>query len=249
MDDAAFHSFSRELAARLALRPEVLGLVFVGSAAAVARAPDAWSDHDFFVFVEDAAAERYRRDLSWLPPAPRLLVAHRETQHGLKLLLEGGHVCELAIFTAADRIHARGDTWRVAFDRGLALEPTMQAQVERTTPRPDPAWSSLQMLFALLIGAGRHRRGEHLAAHRAVFGDALPQLVALLARDRAGDPFDPLRRFESLHPQLGAAISATLRMPADEAALALLALAEEHLQNTPARLPAEAIAAVRGRLG
>ena len=46
MDRASYDAFAADLTAALEARPEVLGLVAVGS---FASGPDEWSDHDFLV--------------------------------------------------------------------------------------------------------------------------------------------------------------------------------------------------------
>ncbi len=244
----AFRRLTRALEASLAARPEVLGLILLGSTADNARPPDAHSDHDFFVVAEAAHAERLRVELDWVPERSRLVLVHRETAHGLKLLYDDGHVMELAVFAPEELGWARGDTWRVVFARELDLEGIMRANAAAPPAASDPAWLVRQVVFLLAIGAGRWRRGERLAGHRMVMADALPKLVEALARTtpRTGeaveDPLDPLRRFERARPELGARLTAALTMPADEAAVVMLEVIAEHLA---AVVPAAAVAVAR----
>lgn len=232
-----FHQLTAALEANLRAHPGVRGLILLGSTAGTLRQPDAHSDHDFFVVADDDRAEALRTDLSWVPDHARLILVHRETAHGLKLLFDDGHVMELAVFTAAELVWARGDTWRVVFAEGLDLEAIMQANAARPPEPADPAWLARQALFLLRIGAGRWQRGERLAGHRMVLGDALPKVVEVLARltPRTGeaveDPLDPLRRFERARPELGARLGEALTAPADRAAVILVGVLAEALRG------------------
>lgn len=257
MERAQYRALSQALAERLAARPEVLGLIFLGSTAEKGRLPDAASDHDFFVVCEASQAERLRTDLSWVPEQERLVFVHRETAHGLKLLYDDGHVMELAVFSPEDLVWARGQPWRVVISRGLDLEGTMSHNAAHGPAPSDPGWLVRQALFQTVIGVLRFGRGERLAGHKIVLGEALPRLAQALAgatlRTGSGpdrsDPLDPLRRFEEDRPELGARLGRVLTMPADEAGAELLRIIEERLGGTPLEVPARALAAARVALG
>ncbi|MES1246605.1 MAG: hypothetical protein ABUS54_02900, partial [Actinomycetota bacterium] len=64
----------------------MLALVAVGSMAERDSSPDAWSDHDFFVIAKPGEQERLRSQLGWLPEAGRIVLAFRETAHGVKVV-------------------------------------------------------------------------------------------------------------------------------------------------------------------
>ena len=71
MDPQAYDAFTAALQESLARRPDVQGLVALGSMAGRDYQPDEYSDHDFFVVVDPASAEPMRQDLSWLPRVRR----------------------------------------------------------------------------------------------------------------------------------------------------------------------------------
>ena len=274
MELSRYRALSQALEERLRARPEVLGLIFLGSTAEKGRTPDDASDHDFFVVAEGREAERLRTELSWVPDEERLVFIHRETAHGLKLLYDDGHVLELAVFTPDELVWARGEPWRVVFTRGLDLEGMLRHNNAHAPPPSDPAWLVRQVLFQLVIGVSRWRRGERLAGHKIVLGEALPRLVEALARtaprtgrDRAdalseaiapaggfippitgSDPFDPLRRFEETRPELGARLGSVLTMPGDQAGAELLSIVEEYFAATPLAVPPRALAVARAVL-
>ena len=83
MELAEYQGFTDSLTESLGGRPEVLGLVALGSMALRDYAPDRHSDHDFFVVTRLGAAEALRSDLSWLPDNDRISFSFRETAHGL----------------------------------------------------------------------------------------------------------------------------------------------------------------------
>lgn len=254
MDLIRFRELSARLTASLAARPEVRGLIFLGSAADGARTPDEYSDHDFFVVAEDA--ESLRTQLDWVPEHQRLVWIHRETAHGLKLLYDDGHLLELAVFTTAELGWARGDTWRVAFDRGgePSLEQHLRQNLAAPRPPEDRAWLLRQGVLELVVGARRWARGERLSGHRRVFGDALPKLLEVLRahvpaeHPELVDPLDPLRRVERTRPALGRALGELLLWPADRAAAALFERVVETLAPTAEALPAPVVATVRAAL-
>src|SRR5262245_25758285 len=104
MDAADYEAYAAQLTADLQARPEVLGLVAVGSFAVGA---DRYSDHDFFVIAPADSTEALRRDLTWLPAHERLVIAIRETQHGIKAVYDDGHLVEYAVFTPDEIALAR----------------------------------------------------------------------------------------------------------------------------------------------
>ena len=98
MDPDAYRAFTEELRARLAGDARVVGLVAVGSMADRDDGPDEWSDHDFFVITRTGEQEALRVDLGWLPDGDRVALAFRETEHGLMVVYDDGHLLEFAVF-------------------------------------------------------------------------------------------------------------------------------------------------------
>src|SRR2546430_11002425 len=166
MDRDAYGRFSERLRERLATDERVLGLVALGSMSGEPP-PDQWSDHDFFVISRPGEQERMRTELSWLPDGEEIVLAYRETAHGVKVLYRDAHLIEFAVFDPEEMSVARVNRFRVLLDRGGVAE-RMRALRERTAGglahrRPDPRGSSGQMLTALLVGAGRVPRGGRVA--------------------------------------------------------------------------------------
>src|SRR6478752_8174366 len=122
MELAEYQGFTDSLTESLGGRPEVLGLVALGSMALRDYAPDRHSDHDFFVVTRLGAAETLRSDLSWLPDSERISFSFRETSHGLKVLYDSGHLLELAVFEPDELALARVNRYRVLLDRADVTE-------------------------------------------------------------------------------------------------------------------------------
>jgi hypothetical protein len=251
VDPEAYERFTRDLQKRLADDPRVLALVAVGSMARRGTTPDRWSDHDFFVVVAPGAQESFRSDLGWLPRGRKIALSFRETAHGVKVVFTDGHLIEFAVFDPDELALARVNRYRVLFDReriGNRLERVAADTARASLPSDD--WLVGQFLTNLLVGVGRHRRGERLSGRQLVASGALGHLVALLAKHAATpatalDSLDPLRRFESAFPELGRRLGATLERETPDMARDLLDLAVAEL---PGRIPLEAVAAIRPRL-
>ena len=96
-----FLEYSDRLAANAEVDPNVIGLIFLGSAADHSRV-DEWSDHDFFLIVTAGLSEQYRGDLSWIPDIEQAVLHPRETDHGLKVVFADGRVLEFAVFEDAE---------------------------------------------------------------------------------------------------------------------------------------------------
>src|SRR3954454_9873686 len=93
-----YRAFTRDLAERLRADERAIGLVAVGSMADRDYAPDEWSDHDFFVVAVQGQQEALRSDLSWLPRRERVALSFRETEHGVTIVYDDGHLLEFAVF-------------------------------------------------------------------------------------------------------------------------------------------------------
>lgn len=256
MDTTEYQRFTEELRRRLEADDRVVGLVALGSMARRDYAPDVFSDHDFFVVTQPGAQEHFRTETGWVPEAGRLVLWMRETQHGVKALFESGHLLEFAVFSPEELPLARVNRYRVLLDKG-GVQETL-AEVARQTARqgvPDDGWLLGQFLTQLLIGAGRHARGERLSGHSRVKEEALRHLLRLLARHVRSedatllDDLDAVRRFERVFPRLGQELNAALGRETPQAALQLLDLAERELkEQLAAGFPAEAFTAARARL-
>lgn len=252
MQGEDYRAFTEELRSRLAEDPRVVGLVAVGSMAARDYLPDEWSDHDFFVIARPGEQEALRVDLGWLPRADRVALSFRETEHGVKVVYDDGHMLEFAVFDLDEIGLASVNRYRVLLDR----EGVEQRVAEvRARPRAEETDEFLfgMAVTAALVAAGRARRGELLTASSFAVR-TLQHLTALLARvvptSNASilDELDSLRRFELAYPELGAELAGAVRLAPDEAAVVLLDVAARELRERRPDLPWRGFDAVRGRI-
>ena len=215
-------------------------------------APDQWSDHDFFLITRPMAQEALRQDLRWLPAFERIVLAFRETDHGLKVLYDDGHLVEFAVFDLEEIGVATLNRYRVLLDRGGVAERCAHVR-EHPRPEHDDRHLFGMVLASTLVAVGRGRRGELLSAAFFVTWTAT-YLTRLMARTLPAtngtllDSADGLRRFERAYPDLGAELDAALRLAPADAGLRLLAVFERELRPRRPDLPWRAFDGVRDRL-
>jgi hypothetical protein len=257
MDPAGYAAFTTELTRGADADGRVRGLVALGSMAARDYVPDDFSDHDFFLVAGPGHAETLRQGLGWLPRADAIAHAFRETAHGLKVVYRDGHLLEFAVFTLEELTFARVNRYRVLLDRDGLVTARMDAQAALTTDElrrtaPDDAWLFGQWLSQVLVGVGRHARGEGLSG-RARLLEAARLFCVLLARHVPApqasllDGQDAFRRVERVYPVAGAELSRAMEGDTPELARTLLRLAERELSHVPT-YPRDGVAAVRARL-
>jgi hypothetical protein len=250
-----YNGFSEWLRERVAADGRALGLVAVGSMAAVDYQPDQWSDHDFFVVTAPGIQEELRTDMSWLPDADRIVFWHRETDHGLQVFYDDGHLLEFAVFDLEELELAGVNRYRVLLDRG-GVEARMAAVRTQTHARPrhDDTHQFGKFLACVQVGAGRARRGEELSAAMFVKDLALRFLVVLITRTVPAkdasllDDLDPLRRFDFVYPKLARELAGLCRRETVDAALGLLVVAERELGPRRPELPWQLVPVIRRRL-
>ncbi|MGX5680096.1 hypothetical protein [Schumannella luteola] len=251
------HRFDRLLdllAATARERADIIGLAGMGSTADRARV-DEWSDHDFALITLPGAEDGYRHDLSWLPASDAIALSIVEHHGGVKVVYDDGHVLEFGVTALAGLDSWSGNAYDVLVDKG-GVEEAFAALVARplpTGPRDDAADVGL-VLTQVLIGMGRLRRGEVLSAGESIRSEALAHLLRALGRRLPGDQsrldtLDPRRRFELVHPELGARIAHALSGDLETGAQELLRIAEQQLAPGWAEFPQRGLAAVRARLG
>lgn len=263
MDAASYQDFTQRLQTNLSQDPRVLGLVALGSMAQQDYQPDRWSDHDFFVITVPQMQEELRSDLNWLPDFEQIALRFRETQHGLKIIYNNGHLLEFAVFDLKELYLAKVNRYRILLDQPGAnlTEHLAKIKAASVTPQLETAAQALQdfndfgqFVSNLLVGVGRYNRGEQLSGHQYVKGYALRHLLVLLQKYVAApnkellDNLDPLRRFEKVYSELSLEINAALAKPVPQAALALLDIADAALKDRLANYPAAGVAAVRQQL-
>lgn len=251
-----FLDFSDRLTASLSEREDVLGLIFLGSAAQTDRV-DEWSDHDFFVIVKDGNAEKLRQDLSWLPDHKLIVISPRETQHGLKVVYEDGHVLEFAIFDDHELDTVTANVFVVTIDRADIFK-RIDAAAQRSVPKPVDEKTEFELFLSqLLIGVGRARRGETLTAGQFIRAYCVNHVLGLLriwAAPIAGtetgqDSFNRFRRFEWQHPELAARLEELQQLPVEASAKGLLHLVLEIGADSLSDEQLHQVYVVRHRLG
>ena len=225
-----FLKYQERLVESVSQRSDVLGLMFAGSSANLARA-DKYSDHDFYLIVEDEVAEKYRQELDWLPDSEQILLRPRETQHGLKVMYEDGRLLEFAVFADSELDSQIAPPDRVvAFARGGIAD-----RIEAIGLKEAGAFKledELALLLTLIhIGIGRARRGEIVAANQHIKGYAVNHLVGII-RNATGDSanadsLNRYRRFELDRPEEAAAIAKALDLQAEQAAAELIEIASD----------------------
>lgn len=223
-----FLDYQRRLVEAVSKRSDVLGLMFAGSSANIVRA-DKYSDHDFYLVVEDQVAEKYRQELDWLPDSENILLRPRETQHGLKVMYRDGRLLEFAVFADSELDSQIAPQDRVvAFDRGGIAE-----RIEAITLADSKTFNAedeLALFLTLLhIGLGRARRGEIVAANQHIKSYAVNHLVGIIRHSTGdsanADSLNRYRRFELDRPEEAAAIAMALDVPAEQAAADLIEIA------------------------
>lgn len=250
-----FEAFSDRLLASVSDRPDVIGLVFMGSAADRSRA-DEWSDHDFALVVQPGLQDEFKRNLDWLPEHERIAVAAPEHEGGRKVIYDTGHVLEFGVASVDDLALWQGKTALVVLDRG-EVGQAIDAMISRQSPREsvDAEQEILLFIAVLLIGVGRHRRGEKLIAGEGVRSVAVRSLLEALVLRKPGigperlDPFDVLRRIELVHPAFAARVADAQERDVETCARLLLELAEDELAPGWDAFPHRGAQAVRRRLG
>ena len=144
-----FLSYQDQLTDLVAQRPEVIGLIFVGSAAATERV-DQYSDQDFFLVVQAGTGESFRQDLSWLPNWQQIALHPRETAHGLKVVYQNGDVLEFAVFEDSELELCSANDYRVVLDR-TNLTERMAKIAERSMPTEVNRAQELELFLSLIF--------------------------------------------------------------------------------------------------
>lgn len=229
-----FLDYQRRLTESAQKDSNVIGLVFAGSAADHSRV-DQYSDQDFFLIVKEGQGEVYRNDLSWLPDFDDIVISPRETAHGLKVVYQNGDLLEFAVFEDSELELGAANDYAVAVDKQDIAE-RMSKIANHTAPKPADRATDWELFLSLiLIGVGRARRGEIIAAEQHVKSYALDKALRLIrlakpVSPNSADSFNSYRRFEKDYPALGSAIGDLLLLPTEQAAKSLTVLVADVLE-------------------
>lgn len=248
MNHTDFRRLTQTLVEAAAMDADVLGVVALGSTAEPGRTPDEWSDHDVWVIVADEhAANRLRRETSWLPDPDRIVGHLWETRHGRSVIYDAGHLLELAVFTTDELEAVQANEYRVLYDRSDITDRMVSIAARTRLERPDRRIvrerAIGRFVVQLIIGVNRFGRGELMSANTLVKGWATASLVTAIGALNPIDNLDPLRRFETIRPEAGRRIDEALRESVPQAAAQLLDIAVDLLDSLPPPL-VEAVTSV-----
>jgi hypothetical protein len=245
-----YQAFTRQLQTNLEHDQRVLALVALGSMARQSHLPDRWSDHDFFLIVESGRQDNYRHNLDWLPNTGQIVFAFQETEHGMKVIYENAHLIEFAVFDQNELRLAKVNDYQVLLDRADVAKSL--SRILSTTPESKgDTYYFGQLLSHILVGVARCVRGEKISGAVFIKHYAVDDVLRLLAKHEEApdkvllDSLDPLRRFETVFPELGVEINRILMQEPVLAAGELLNLIERQYQGRIPDYPAAAIATVR----
>lgn len=245
MEAAEFDEFTDRLRISLEARPDVLGLVTLGTTADSTHR-DKWSDHDFWVITKPGLHNSFCDDLSWLPDDHDIAISVSHGPNRRTILFGNRHKVEFAIFDANDAPTGKIERYRILFDRDRVSElikPIHTSTLEQAQPRSD----ALENLCVLLWSAcERYCRGETLSARQYVDGFAVNQLLSLIATNGSGDLLDARRRVEFRAPVLARDILHAQQGSVAETALNLIEIAERELKSKRPDLAWDAVDRVRG---
>ena len=254
MEPDAYRAFTHELTQRLRGDDRAIGLVAVGSMADRDYAPDEWSDHDFFIRPPRRASRRPSATTSMsCPDYDRVSLSFRETEHGLVVIYDDGHLLEFAVFDLGrDRARPHQPLPRAA--RPWRGRGACRARRREPARRATTCSCSARRWSPRSSRAGRGRRGETLSAAFALTS-ATTYLNRLGDQDAAQrHPVDPRRASTRSAASSGSTrssalgVAAIVRLDPADGGPALLDLLERELRPLRPELPWPAFDAVKARL-
>jgi hypothetical protein len=136
---------------------------------------------------------------------------------------------EFAVFEDSELELSAANDYKVVLDRANITE-RMAKIAERSMPTEVNRAQELELFLSLiLIGVGRARRGEVLAAEQHIKGYALNHALRLIRlakpiSESRKDSLNAYRRFEFDYPELGRELQDVLLMPTEESAKSLVVL-------------------------
>ena len=226
-----------EIALSLLRADGALALLGLGSVGLETARLDEDSDLDFFVVVSNGSKATFIGSLFWLERVRPLAYAYRNTVDGYKALFDDGVFCEFAIFERSELSRIPFAPGRIVWRREGFDESVCAPMTSGTAAQPSVEWLLGEALTGLYTGLCRLRRGETLAASRAIQGGVVGNVMELAETLEAppsvgGDPFARERRFERRFPGLAAELPSFMQGYGRnrESALALLAFLERRFE-------------------
>jgi hypothetical protein len=226
-----------EIGSSLLRTDGALALVGLGSVGLETERLDEFSDLDFFVVVSDGSKAAFIESLWWLERVRRLAYAYRNTVDGYKALFDDGVFCEFAVFEPSELSRIPFAPGRVVWRRDGFDESVCAPITSGTAAPPSVEWLLGEALTGLYTGLCRLRRGETLAASRAIQGGVVGNVMELAQTletpsSVGRDPFAGERRFERRFPGLAAELPSFMQGYGRnrESAQAILAFLERRFE-------------------
>ena len=239
MNTKDYHNFTEQLNENVKQYAAVKGLIAVGSMACIDYQPDEWSDHDFFLIVEKGHQQYYRTNMEWLPHHKSIAFHFQETEHGVKVVYNNGHLLEFAVFDVDELFLAKVNRYRILLDRCDIRERMekirQKTEKDNNNSIPDNKYLAGQFLTNLLVGVGRFRRGEAISANFFIKQSALENLLKLIIYNLPSPKKDLLdninhrRRFEFVYPEIGKEIDELLNLSPEISAKGLLEIYNKYI--------------------
>ncbi|GGJ54077.1 hypothetical protein [Deinococcus roseus] len=245
MNKEQFQAFKEALAHKTQQNPELVGLVFLGSSADASR-QDQWSDHDFFLISQEGLQDRYRKDLSWLPDDFAISLGFQDTDHGVQVISETGHLLEFAVFSEDELARlGRVNAHDLMVDKSNLAEIIRHAARETPPQQKDLQHHAGKVLTCAIISMGRYVRGERASGREVFLNGVLRSFIYLYKhlpiveggpRHPRMDNLDVFRRIEISHPDLGKLLDELESLPVPQALQRVLTVQREkcaHLEWYP----------------
>jgi hypothetical protein len=152
------------------------------------------------------------------------------------VVYQNGDVLEFAVFEDSELELSSVNDYSVALDLQDIAERIAKI-AKRSIPKPSDRSQEFELFLSLiLIGVGRARRGEILAAEQHIKTYALSFALKLIRSanptNQNADSLNDFRRFERDYPQLAGELHEIVLLPTEAASKALCQLVMRELNAT-----------------
>lgn len=118
-----YQAFTAALRRNLERDSRVIALITAGSTAGRSHQPDEWSDHDFWVVVEQNAQDWFATHREWVPDPDQIVLFFRDPVHdGFTVIYRIGHLLEFAVSDRQGLNRAKVNDYRLLIDRDRLAE-------------------------------------------------------------------------------------------------------------------------------